>query len=52
MNQLKHYAPLIGGLALILFGIVYLFQGQYIKAGAGILVGFTLAAPFIFGKPH
>jgi len=50
MNQLKHYAPLLGGIALMIFGIIYLFQGQFVKAGAGILVGFILASPFFFSR--
>jgi hypothetical protein len=52
MNQIKHYAPLAGGIVLVLFGIIYLFQGDYLKAGAGILVGFILASPFFFGRPR
>jgi hypothetical protein len=52
MNQIKHYAPLAGGIALVIFGIIYLFQGDYLKAGAGILVGFILASPFFFGRPR
>ncbi|SCZ79272.1 hypothetical protein [Acidaminobacter hydrogenoformans] len=50
MTKLKFYAPLLAGIALIIFGIIYLFQGSYIKAGAGILVGFTLASPFFFAR--
>ena len=50
MTKLKAYVPLIGGITLIVFGIIYLTRGENVKAGAGILVGLTLIGPFVFAR--
>jgi uncharacterized membrane protein YjjP (DUF1212 family) len=45
----KRYLPVAGGIILFGFAIMYLIQGNYLKAAVGFFVGFTLAAPFFLG---